>query len=238
MKPPEADEMEVSGDNKKRKKRRARLEVRYSLVNLMLPANLKGKGYPERQPVWVVEVKEKAETVPAKEEPIEWRLYTSHPVESPEGAEKIIKHYKSRWMIEDLFRTLKSEGVNYEETELETGKALRKLFVMAFIAAIQILQLRQARDGTTDQQVTLVFSPEEVECMEDLLPKFEGKTEKQKNPHPRNNLAWGAWMIARLGGWKGYASQRPPGVITLHDGWTRFHSIFLGWKVGRDVYKR
>jgi hypothetical protein len=83
-----------------------------------------------------------------------------------------------------------------------------------------------------------VFSPEEVECKEDLLPKFEGKTGKQKNPHPRNNPAWATWMIARLGGWKGYASQRPPGVITLHDGWTRFHSIFLGWKVGRDVYKR
>jgi hypothetical protein len=31
--------------------------------------------------------------------------------------------------------------------------------------------------------------------MEDLLPKFEGKTGKQKNPHPRNNPAW-----ARHGG--------------------------------------
>ena len=44
-----------------------------------------------------------------------------------------------RWNIEDLFRTVKSEGVNYENSELESGKALRKLFVMALIAAIQIL---------------------------------------------------------------------------------------------------
>jgi hypothetical protein len=137
-----------------------------------------------------------------------------------------------------LFRTLKSEGVNYEESEMETGKALRKLFVMAFIAAIQILQLRQARNGTTGQQVSLVFSPEQIECMEDLLPRFEGKAEKQKNPHPKNNLAWATWMIARLGGWKGYTSPRPPGVITLHAGWTRFHNIFIGWKLCREVYKR
>jgi hypothetical protein len=51
---------------------------------------------------------------------------------------------------------------------------------MAFIAAIQILQLRQAREGTTDQQVTLVFSPEEVECMEDLLPKFEERPRNKR----------------------------------------------------------
>jgi hypothetical protein len=56
---------------------------------------------------------------------------------------------------------------------------------MAFMAAIQILQLHQARDGTAGQETSLVFSPEQVECMEDLLPEFEGKTEKQKIPIPK-----------------------------------------------------
>jgi hypothetical protein len=107
---------------------------------------------------------------------------------------------------------------------------------MAFIAAIQILQLRQAHDGTTGQRTSLVFSVEQVACMADLLPTFEGKTEKQKNPYPRSNLAWAA--IARLGGWKGFASQCPPGVITLRDGWARFHDLFQGWMFGKDVYKR
>src|SRR4051812_8249485 len=31
------------------------------------------------------------------------------------------------------------------------------------------------------------------------------------NPHPTDSLAWAAWIIARLGGWNGYASSRPPG---------------------------
>jgi hypothetical protein len=109
-------------------------------------------------------------------------LYTSHPVEADADAIKTINNYQRRWIIEDLFRTLKSDGLNYEESELETGPALRKLFIMAFIAAIQILQLRQARDGTTGQRMSLVFSVEQVACMADLLPTFEGKTEKQKNP--------------------------------------------------------
>ena len=67
---------------------------------------------------------------------------------------------------------------------------------------------------------------------------FEGKTEKQKNPHSRDNLAWATWLIARLGGWKGFASQRPPGVIILRMGLQRFHAIFEGWRIAKDVYKR
>ena len=38
--------------------------------------------------------------------------------------------------------------------------------------------------------------------------RMEGKTEKQKNQLPRNQLSWAAWVIARLGGWKGYQSQK------------------------------
>ena len=232
--------LEVGGDNKHRKKREALLEVRYGKVRLIRPERIGGGGakYPVEQEISVVEVKEKEETIPAGEEGVEWRLYTSHEVEKREDAEKIIGYYRKRWIIEDVFRTLKTEGIKYEESELESGKALRKLFVTAFMGAVQILQLRQARHGETEQETSLVFSEEQTECMEDLLPKFEGKTEKQKNPWPKKNLAWASWMIGRLGGWKGYASQRPPGVITLHEGLTRFHDIFQGWRIAKNVYKR
>jgi hypothetical protein len=231
-------ELEVSGNTKQRKQRKARMEVRYGRVTLVRPVIAEREQYPERQEVWIVQAKEKTETVPPGERGIEWRLYTSHPVESAEQANRILTQYKSRWIIEDVFRALKSEGVNYEETELERGPALRKLCVLAFMAAIQLVQLRQAREGKTEQQPSLVFSAEQVACMEDLLPQFEGKTEKQKNPYPRSNLAWASWVIARLGGWKGYTSQRPPGVITLYDGWRRFHALFQGWQLAKNVYKR
>ncbi|MFN9762283.1 MAG: IS4 family transposase, partial [Pseudanabaena sp.] len=35
--------------------------------------------------------------------------------------------------------------------------------------------------------------------------------------------------IARLGGWSGYRSQRPPGMPTIVHGLQRFEAIFLGW---------
>jgi hypothetical protein len=232
--------LEVAGDRRGRKKRTARMEVRYGQVRLLRPKQIGGgnKRYPREQEVWMVQVREKGETVPSGERGIEWMLYSSQAVTSPEGARKIIGYYQKRWIIEDVFRTVKSEGLRYEETELEKGKALRKLLVMAFMAAVQILQLRQEREGKTEQEPSLVFSEEQLACMEDLLEKIEGKTEQQKNPWPKHNLAWASWMIARLGGWKGYTSQRPPGVITLYEGWVRFHDIFRGWLVAKDVYKR
>jgi hypothetical protein len=231
--------LEVNGDNKGRKKRRAQMEVRYAEALLSRPKCIVDREkYPSSLPLYVVQVREREETVPKGEKPIEWTLYTTHAVNDAVQARLIVDYYTARWIIEDLFRTVKTKGINYECPELESGKSLRKLFVMSLMAAKVILQLRQARTGETGQKPSLVFGRQQLQCMEDLLPRFEGKTEKQKNPYDRTNLAWAAWIIARLGGWKGYASQRPPGVITLHDGWVRFHNIFDGWRVAKDVYNR
>jgi hypothetical protein len=213
--------------------------VRYGEVRILRPGKVVGKeNYPDELGMNIVEVKEKAETVPAGEKPIEWKLYTSHEVVTTEAALKIVEYYKCRWIIEDLFRVVKTKGLNYEKSELGSGEALRKLLIMTLMAAVQVIKLRQARDGRSDQKTGSVFSWMQVQCMKDLLPRFEGKTDKSKNPYPESNLAWAAWLIARLGGWKGFASQRPPGVITLYEGWVRFFNLFDGWAIAKDVYKR
>ncbi|MEG3147984.1 hypothetical protein U1839_25320, partial [Sphingomonas sp. RT2P30] len=45
----------------------------------------------------------------------------------------------------------------------------------------------------------------------------EGKTERQKNPHPKGSLAYAAWVCARLGGWTGYYGK--PGPAVMLNGW-------------------
>jgi hypothetical protein len=217
------------------KPREARLEVKYGNVRLERPGHIGGGGskYAKEQHVFVVQVQEHEQTIPPGKQGIQWRLYTSHEVKSREDAEKIIEYYRKRWIIEDLFRTLKTKGLNYETSELESGKALRSLFVLAFMGAVQILQLRQARKGQTEQKTSLIFSGEHEEFLEELVKVYEGKTEKQKNPWPKTNLAWASWIIGRLGGWKGYVSQRPPGVITLHEGMTRFYALYQGWLLAK-----
>ena len=37
-----------------------------------------------------------------------------------------------------------------------------------------------------------------------------------------------------MGGWNGYPSSRPPGPITLRNGWEYFHAIAKGWAI-RDT---
>ena len=66
-----------------------------------------------------------------------------------------------------------------------------------------------------------------------LAHKLEGKTQKQKNPFRPESLAWASWVIARLGGWTGYASERPPGPITMHNGLTQFAAIAQGFALAR-----
>jgi hypothetical protein len=98
------------------------MELRYDKVAVEQPGGrLKRERYPEMVAMWVVQAKQETGTVRPGEAGVEWNLYTSHPVETAEAARKIIEYYRSRWLIEDLFRMVKREGVKYEESELETG---------------------------------------------------------------------------------------------------------------------
>ena len=68
-----------------------------------------------------------------------------------------------------------------------------------------------------------------------LNRRLEGKTEKQKNPHPEGSLAWLAWIVARLGGWSGYQRYGPPGPKTIAHGWDQFKTMSQGWNLRQNV---
>ena len=68
-----------------------------------------------------------------------------------------------------------------------------------------------------------------------LIFFFFWKKTKVKNNHSHKKLSWAAWIIARLGGWKGNHKQRPPGPITIKKGVEKFDLIFQGWKLARQI---
>ena len=206
--------------------RRAKLAARFGRVSLKRPGNTRETGLPRTVTVSLVEVVE--QNAPAGAEPILWRLLTTHDVAEAAMAWRVIGWYRGRWMIEQLFRTLKQQGLRLEDSQIETAEGLRKLTAVAARAACTTLQLVQARDGRSDQSIAIAFTPAEVRTLEALLPRLEGATAAQKNPHPPCSLAWAAWIIAKLGGWDGYRSSKPPGPITFRHGIEYFHAIAYG----------
>lgn len=224
-----------------RSARTALMAVRHGIVRLRRPIHMSSKDSPAEIALTLVDVRETAP--PAGEAPVHWRLLTSHPVFTLKQAQTIIGWYRQRWHIEQLFRTLKLQGLDLESSQIETDSSLMKLAVVATQAATTIMQLVLARDGTQPHPASDAFSPEEIQVMEALQPKLNGRTAKQQNPHPPHSMAWAAWTMARLGGWKGYASKTPPGPITMRHGLKRFviycdAFALLGRDPNRQPYKQ
>lgn len=215
----------------KRSAHTAHIDLKFGQVAITCPNWTVKQEYPKSSQLYVVEVKEQPTTVINGEKPIHWILLTSHAVQSVEEALTIVKWYRWRWFIEQTFRTLKSKGLDIESSEAESYEALINLATMALLAAVLIMQLVQARDGNTQQNIQDIFTPIEIQCLEQLSTQLEGKTEKQKNPYPKNSLAFASWVIARLVGWSGYTVYRPPGPSTMKNGLTRFFDILQGFKL-------
>jgi hypothetical protein len=95
--------------------------------------------------------------------------------------------------------------------------------------------LQSALNGKSQIPASVAFSDEQQQCLLQMSYSLQGRTSKQQNPFPCFSLPWATWLIARLGGWSGYRSQRPPGMPTLIHGLRQFESILLGWKLAQTL---
>ena len=206
----------------------AKLEIRFGAIEINKPIHCSDKQAPASIKLHVVDVKEVPESVIGEEEPIHWCLLSTHPVTSIEEALAIVDFYCQRWNIEQLFRTLKRQGLDIESSQMESAEGVMKLAILALYAASQTMQLTLAREGK-DQLISVVFSEKEVSFLLAVCKTLEGKTDKQKNTNSPEKLSWASWIIARLGGWKGYQSESPPGPITMIRGLKRFKTLYQGY---------
>lgn len=209
-----------------RKARRARLVVSFGEVALARPRNrTAASGLPEAVRVTVVVARET--NAPDGAEPAHWLLLTSHAVTDLADARRMIGFYRRRWTIEQLFRTMKTRGFCMEALRQKEGGPLEKLVTAILIAAVTVMQLVAERDGTAGTPLETALDPADGPALKRVCKSLEGKTEKQKNPHPTNSLAYAAWVFARLGGWTGYYGK--PGPIVMLRGLTQFNAIKHGW---------
>ena len=211
--------------------RLAQLELRFGTIELARPQSKFLHHLPKSLPLAVVDVREiNAE---AGVEPLHWRLLTSHDVAGIEDGWRIVQWYKQRWIIEQFFRVLKTQGLKLEDSQIGTADRLLKLVAIAAKAAVITIQLLQARGGGP-QPLRVAFNDGEIGALAALNRQLEAKSKRLKNPHPLDSLAWAAWIIGRLGGWDGYPSSKPPGPITFKNGLEYFHAVADGWSL-RDM---
>ncbi|MBC7531758.1 MAG: transposase [Oligoflexus sp.] len=103
----------------KRKARTATLQIKYERITLGRAEICKDKNAPKQVELFLVEGKEilSADKID-KVNIIDWKIYTTHVVESVQDAIQILECYTQRWNIEQLFRMLKICGLNVEASQL------------------------------------------------------------------------------------------------------------------------
>jgi Transposase DDE domain len=175
---------------------------------------------------------------PPGEVAVHWRLLTTHDVRDGAEALAVAALYRRRWAIEQLFRTMKTQGFDIEGLRIEDEQPRCNLVMAALIAAVTVQQLVHARDGKRGlngalRPITDAFEPEDEPLLAAYCAQLEGKTARQKNPHPRGSLAYAAWVCARLGGWTGYYGK--PGPIVMLNGWQQFQAGKAAIRIYRDL---
>ena len=208
------------------------MQVRFDRVILKKPTN-KDRDIAREVALFVLDVREIGP--PDPKTAIHWRLLSTSPITDRASAERAIADYRKRWHIEQLFRALKTQGLDIEDSQIETPDALRRLAIIALRASVLCLQLVHARDGTDTRPATVAFSAPDVDLLAVIAPTVDGRTERLRNPFPPRSLPWAAWIIARLGSWSGAKDDRPPGPITMHRGIQSFRDIAYGIMIAKNV---
>jgi hypothetical protein len=142
---------------------------------------------------------------------IEWVLYTTLPIDTPEQIAKVVRIYELRWLIESFFKYLKS-GLKIEDLRYDNARKTAVHLVVATIAATFICNLKV--------QVGLPRSG--------LLPPEDYARVKYASKHP-DDAAISADLrlfafIAVQGGWRGRKTD-PISPLTLMKGVSRLAAV-------------
>lgn len=208
---------ETRGRRQPRQSREAAVVVRAACMTLRPPWR------PDRKlpPVTVNVVLVSEVNPPPGDEPIEWLLLTSLPIDNIENVRQVIQYYSVRWMVEIFFRVLKS-GCRAEERLFEYMDRLLTCLAVYVIVAWRTLYVCRLGRSCPDISCEAVFEPAEW--------KSVWKVVRRKDP-PRQPPALGEFirLVAQLGGYVNRKRADPPGPQTLWIGLQRMHDFATCW---------
>jgi hypothetical protein len=161
---------------------------------------------------------------PEDQTPVEWLLYTSEPIDSPEQVLQIVDWYCARWTIEEYFKALKT-GCSLEKRQLGDLHALTNALALLVPIAWRVLLLRSEAHARPTAAADLILGEEEIQVL---------RAAATRRPLPANPTVLDAMLsIAGLGGHLKHNGL--PGWRTLADGFQAFRALLAGWQLRRAV---
>ena len=167
---------------------------------------------------------------PNGEPPVEWRLWTTEPVETAAQALDVVDAYRCRWVIEEYFRALKS-GCDFEGRQLESMHTLLNALALFVPIAWRLLALRTLAREAPKTPGSEVLTPALLRCLSFLL-RHNKRPDLPPNPTAQDALLG----IAGLGGH--IKNNGDPGWIVLGRGLDTLLAAHLGYLAARDEAKR
>jgi Transposase DNA-binding/Transposase DDE domain len=203
-----------------RKGRVARLCFSKTRVTFRRP-HIVGAHMPKTIEVNALHVFER--DAPAGQEPVDWLLYTTEPLDTREQIETIVDYYRCRWLIEELNKALKT-GCVVQERRLESLDALTTMLALSLPIAVELLALRTLARANPSAPAETVLTKDQLAALRHMshrpLPKV---------PTVQDAL----WCIAGLGGH--IKNNGPAGWQVLQRGMEKFLTFAAGWCAAKGV---
>lgn len=171
-----------------REARGAKLAYSAAAIELKRPRMLPAAEYHDSLHLSLVRVWEPAP--PDGEKGVEWLLLTTETCETPAEIVRVVDIYRSRWIVEDFFKALKT-GCLLEERQLESRHALLNLLALFLPIAVHLLLLRTCARDTPEVPATDVLTPLQLTVLRTI-----GHRRLPENP----TAAQAMWALAGLGG--------------------------------------
>ena len=207
-------------DDRKRQQRRemrtAQLVFSASTVRLKRPIHVE-KDLPEELELNVIHVREV--DVINEQEPVDWTLFTTEPINTSEQISRVVDFYRARWTIEEFFKALKT-GCAFEKRQLESMHTLENALALFLPIAWGLLRLRTLARDYPDLPATTALEPLGITVLQKLklLPADAPPTLRQA-----------LMAVAHLGG--ALKQNGEPGWLVLGRGYQELIAMAAGFRL-------
>ena len=202
------------GGPRKRRERKARLELRAAMVDLVAPADRAG----DEAPLAMLAVSVFEPDPPKGKDPLHWVLLTTEGQADADSARRAVEWYEARWTIEEYFRILKV-GTRVEDRKLDHADDLRKCLAFDAVTAWRVMDLeRRARD-TPLMPALEMFSEHEIKV---LYVWLQHRRIIRAPPDGPPDIRTFVIDLARLAGFRPSNRQPLPGTEKIWQAWRTY----------------